>query len=369
MGTSTFYRLMAEHDGDAAAALAALPGIASAAGVPRYTTCSEERAAGELASGQRAGAVPVFIGQPEYPAALADLADAPPMLWAIGDPALASRPCIALVGARNASSIGRRMARTLAAGLGGADRVVVSGLARGIDAEAHAAALPTGTIAVVAGGVDVIYPRENADLTAQIAKHGLILSEMPVGMQPQARHFPRRNRIISGLSRAVVVVEAAAKSGSLITARDALDQGRDVMAVPGHPFDARASGCNLLIRDGAPLVRGVDDILAALGPTRPEPPLAADGHRPAPRPARAAAGASRNMRPPPRLNPASPASPVDEATIRDRILSLLGTVPLAEDQLLRDLALPGPSVAEELLALEMDGAVTRQPGGLLARSA
>jgi len=172
------------------------------------------------------------------------------------------------VGARNASSLGLRMARRLAEGLGAAGQVVVSGLARGIDAAAHEAALATGTVAVMAGGVDVIYPEENADLAAQIAAKGCLVAEHPPGLQPQTRHFPLRNRIISGLSRAVVVVEAAARSGSLITARDAADQGREVLAVPGHPFDARAAGCNMLLRDGATLVRHVGDVTEALGLTR-----------------------------------------------------------------------------------------------------
>ncbi|MEY8841434.1 DNA-processing protein DprA, partial [Cribrihabitans sp. XS_ASV171] len=180
-----------------------------------------------------------------------------------------SRPMIALVGARNCSSLGTRMARALAHDLGKAGHVVVSGLARGIDTAAHIAALDTGTVAVMAGGVDVIYPAENAALAGDIAAQGLRLSEQPLRMTPQARHFPRRNRIISGLAQAVVVVEAAAKSGSLITARDALDQGREVLAVPGHPFDARAAGCNMLIRDGARLVRNAEDVIEALAPAAP----------------------------------------------------------------------------------------------------
>ncbi|SFC38800.1 DNA-processing protein DprA [Tropicimonas isoalkanivorans] len=365
VGPSTFYRLMAEHAGDADAALAALPQIAAAAGVARYAPCPIDVVERELAAGRRAGATPLFIGHPAYPPALSELPDAPPMLWARGEVALTSRATVALVGARNASSIGRRMARVLAAGLGEAGLVIASGLARGIDAEVHTAALPTGTVAVVAGGVDVIYPRENTDLTHQIAERGLILSEMPPGMRPQARHFPRRNRIISGISRAVVVVEAAAKSGSLITARDALDQGRDVLAVPGHPFDARASGCNLLIRDGAPLVRSAGDVLEALG-TIEQPRAATGGQTPARQIRRPSA-----PQPPLFLSPPPAATPSKHGrteAVRARILSLLGPTPLAEDQLLRDLSLPGPAVAEHLLSLEMDGAVVRQPGGLLTRA-
>ena len=181
-----------------------------------------------------------------------------------------------MVGARNASSLGLRMARRLGQGLSEAGFTVVSGLARGIDAAAHEAALEAEgrTIAVMAGGIDVIYPPENEGLAREIDAKGCRISEHPPGLEPQARHFPLRNRIVAGLSRAVVVVEAAAKSGSLITAKAALDYGREVLAVPGHPFDARASGCNMLIRDGAVLVRGTSDVLEALGApgaSRPEP--------------------------------------------------------------------------------------------------
>jgi len=259
---------------------------------------------------------------------------------------------VALVGARNASSLGTRMARALARELGEAGYVVASGLARGVDAAAHLAAVESGTIAVLAGGVDVIYPAENAGLAADIARRGLLLSEQPMGMAPQARHFPHRNRIISGLARAVVVVEAAARSGSLITARDALDQGREVLAVPGHPFDARAAGCNMLIRDGALLVRGGKDVIAALPmeetdeqPELPKRPAAPDTP-PAPPPDK------RSLR--------------ETAKLHQQILSRLGPSPLAEDQLIRDLAAPAGRVGPALVDLELDGKITRQAGGLLA---
>ncbi|MDX2484920.1 MAG: DNA-processing protein DprA, partial [Pseudodonghicola sp.] len=265
VGLSTFYRLINAH-GSARSALEALPELARSAGVERYAPCPEARIVAELKAARAAGARLICIGEAGYPVALAQIDDPPPMLWSVGDPALLLRPSVALVGARNASSLGTRMARALARELGQAGNVVTSGLARGIDTAAHLAALETGTIAVLAGGVDVIYPAENAGLAADIARGGLLLSEQPMGMAPQARHFPSRNRIISGLARAVVVVEAAARSGSLITARDALDQGREVLAVPGHPFDARAAGCNMLIRDGAVLVRGGEDVIAALPP-------------------------------------------------------------------------------------------------------
>ena len=257
---------------------------------------------------------------------------------------------VALVGARNASSLGLRMARRLAEGIAEAGPVVVSGLARGIDAEAHRAALAQGTVAVMAGGVDVIYPEENAELTAQIAAQGCLVSEQPMGLHPQTRHFPLRNRIISGLSRAVVVVEAASRSGSLITARDALDQGREVMAVPGHPFDARAAGCNQLIRDGAILVRGASDVLEVLGlqhvARAPEQENLASV-LPGPVPA------TRSL--------------PDSAALHRQILARLGPSPTAEDQLIRDLAMPPATMAEALITLEMDGRIQRQSGGLLSR--
>jgi DNA processing protein len=224
--------------------------------------------------------------------------------------------------------------------------VVVSGLARGIDTAAHHASLATGTVAVMAGGVDVVYPTENAVLAQEIGERGLRLSEQPMHLEPQARHFPRRNRIISGLARAVVVVEAAAKSGSLITARTALDQGREVLAVPGHPFDARAGGCNMLIRDGAVLVRSAADVIEAL---RREPPA----------PAAAATVA---------VPPAAPErrSLAETSALHGRILDRLGPSPVAEDQLIRDLALPAGQVAPELVSLELEGRIRRQPGGLLS---
>ncbi|WP_095588767.1 DNA-processing protein DprA [Actibacterium ureilyticum] len=347
VGATTFYRLMAEH-GSADAALDALPEIARTAGVKDYAPFARDDALRELDRGRAAGATLIAHGMPAYPALLHDLSDAPPLLWISGRADLLQRPTVALVGARNASSLGIRMARKLAADLGAADQVTVSGLARGIDTAVHQATLDSGTIAVVAGGIDVIYPRENADLARDIAQNGLLVSEMPPGLQPQARHFPRRNRIISGLARAVVVVEAAARSGSLITARDALDQGREVLAVPGHPYDARASGCNMLIRDGAGLVRGAKDVIEALQDNAPAPPPQAD--IPPPPPERTA----------PRLT--------DIAQLHGQILNRLGPTPLAEDQLIRDLNLPAQAVAAELVTLELDGQIIRQPGGLLSRT-
>ena len=254
VGATTFLRLMSEHS-NAAAALDALPSIAAQAGIDTYTPCPRDVALREMDLGYRKGAYLLFLGDADYPATLAALADPPPVLWARGRQLVLVMPAVALVGSRNASSLGARMARKLAEGLGWHGLCVVSGLARGIDTAAHGGALKSGTIAVMAGGVDVTYPPENDTLAAAIADQGLLVSEQPMGLQPQARHFPRRNRLIAGLSLGVVVVEAAEGSGSLITARDALDQGREVLAVPGHPMDTRAAGCNALIRDGAQIGR------------------------------------------------------------------------------------------------------------------
>lgn len=362
VGPSTFRRLMAEH-GTADAALAVLPAVARAAGIDDYTPCPEGVAIAELRAARIAGARMVAMGDPLYPALLTDTPDAPPLLWAIGNTDLLARPMVALVGARNASSLGLRTARRLAEGLGAAGWVVASGLARGIDTAAHEAALPTGTIAVLAGGVDVVYPPENAVLAQEIGERGLRLSEQPMGLQPQARHFPARNRIVAGLCRGVVVVEAAAKSGSLITARDAADLGREVLAVPGHPIDARAGGCNMLIRDGATLVRDADDVIEALGRialphARPQPD---------PRPDTAA----------PRPTAAAPVIPVPQSTRRPLretaalhglILDRLGPSPLALDQLRRDVDATEAEVAPILLALELDGRIRRHAGGLVSRA-
>ena len=342
VGVSTFFRMMSEH-GSAAAALEALPEVAAAAGVRDYRPCCEAAALDEWHAAKRAGAIPVAFGTPEYPDLLAEIPDPPPFLWCIGDPVLLTRPMIALVGARNASSLGTRMARKLAGELGEAGHVVVSGLARGVDAAAHVAALETGTIAVMAGGVDVIYPSENAVLGQEIQEKGLRVSEIQMSQAPQARHFPRRNRIISGLARAVVVVEAAAKSGSLITARTALDQGRDVFSVPGHPFDPRASGCNMLIRDGSTLVRSARDILEALEtPAKPEPKAPSQPKR-------------------------KPALTVETAALHQQILDRLGPSPVPEDQLIRDLRIPTEIASPEIATLELEGRVKREPGGLLTK--
>lgn len=350
VGAVTYHRLMAEH-GSAKAALTALPTIAAAAGVDGYEICPLGVVIAEERQGHAAGARLVVHGEEDYPRALLDIPDAPPVLWVKGDLSLLNRPAVGMVGARNASSLGIRMARRLGQGLSEAGFTVVSGLARGIDTAAHEAALDSEgrTIAVMAGGIDVIYPAENDGLARAIDERGCRISEHPPGLEPQARHFPLRNRIVAGLSQAVIVVEAAAKSGSLITARAALDYGREVMAVPGHPFDARASGCNMLIRDGAVLVRSAQDVLEGLrapAALQPEPLFTAT----------------------PLPGPEAPQRPLkDVALLHSMILSRLGPSPLAEDQLMRDLKVTSAQLAPELLNLELEGRIARQPGGLLAR--
>lgn len=361
VGIATFWRLLAEH-GSAGDALRVLPEIARSAGVEDYAPCPEGVITAELKAARRCGARAVFHGDPDYPELLSGIEDAPPVLWASGRSDLLCRPMIAIVGSRTASSAGTRMARRLAADLSEAGFVVVSGLARGIDAVAHDAAIAGGTVAVMAGGVDVIYPQENADLAARIAQDGLGLSEQPMGLHPQARHFPARNRIVSGLARAVVVVEAAARSGSLITARTALDQGREVLAVPGHPFESRASGCNILIRDGATLVRSAEDVIEVTGPARP---AAAPARQP-------------NLFAEDGIAAAPPACPAPEAlpraaplrriaALHDRILARIGPGPVSEDELIRDLAAPPREVSPVLVDLELDGRIRRDAGGLLSR--
>ncbi|MFN3526715.1 MAG: DNA-processing protein DprA [Paracoccus sp. (in: a-proteobacteria)] len=369
VGPATFHRLMIEH-GSATEALRALPQIAAEAGITDYTCCPEGVAAAELAAGRRAGARLIRCDSPLYPASLRQIDGAPPVLWVRGDPAWLARDVVAVIGARNASSLGLRMARGMSAGLGEQGLVVAAGLARGIDTAAHNAALATGTVAVMAGGVDVIYPAENAILAAQIAEQGVLISEQPPGTEPAARHFPTRNRIVSGLSQAVVVIEAAHRSGTLITAKNALDQGRDVMAVPGHPMDARAAGCNALIRDGATLVRSAADVAEALQERGMQPPkdiTPQTAPHPDPQPA--------TPSPPPVQRLATTGGPVGSrprgdtggpVQIEARILSQLSPSPTEENDLIRGLGLPTAIVSAAILSLELQGRLTRMAGGRVA---
>jgi len=268
VGPVTFRQLLARF-GSAGEAIGALPELARRGGRRRPLSVPDMQSiAQEFEAVDRCGGRLVVLGDPDYPRQLAAAEDAPVSLCLIGDASLLQRDCLAVVGARNASTNGRTLARNLAKDVVAGGFAIVSGMARGIDAAAHEGALELGTIAILAGGADVVYPRENAQLYEAIRKRGLIVSEMPCGTQPQARHFPRRNRIISGMCLGVLVVEAALRSGSLITARLAGEQGRDVFAVPGSPLDPRCRGTNDLIRNGAILTECADDILAELRPAR-----------------------------------------------------------------------------------------------------
>ena len=344
VGPVTFHALLRRF-GSAQAALAALPRLVRK-GVAAPSRAESEA---EMAALARLGARLLCWGEPAYPAALAATPDAPPVLTLWGRVELLFRPMVAVVGARNASGNGRRLARELAQELGAAGLVVVSGLARGIDAAAHLGALDTGSVAAVAGGVDVVYPEENRDLHRALAERGAILSELPLGSEPQARHFPRRNRIISGMALGVVVVEAAARSGSLITARFALEQGREVFAVPGSPVDPRCRGTNDLLRNGATLTETAADVLAQLGP-------------------QTAAGAP--FVPPPAAGRAAPPSVMPEPVADEAGLALiverLGPTPMPVDELVRQCHLSAAAVATLLLELELAGRIERHPGNLVS---
>ena len=317
------------------------------------TAVSRAEAEAELVQLDRAGARLICWGEPLYPNALIAIEDAPPILAVLGRTELLPRPMVAVVGARNASANGRRLSRDLAASLGEGGVVIVSGLARGIDAAAHLGALETGSVAVVAGGIDVVYPEENRGLYEALARQGAILAELPLGTEPQARHFPRRNRIISGMALGVVVVEAAARSGSLITARFALEQGRDVFAVPGSPLDPRCRGCNDLLRRGAILTENADDVLSQLAAQlRDAPPAPA----PAPTPTLTTTDYAR----------IEPARPIADDDGLEMILERLSPTPVAVDELVRQCHLSAAAVATLLLELELAGRVERHPGNLVS---
>jgi DNA processing protein len=339
VGPVTYFQLLARF-GSAGAALAAIPDLAARGGgrVPKLAgRAAIER---EMEQVERLGARYLFLGQGAYPALLAEVESAPPALIVMGRTELLHRPAIALVGARNASAAACRFARGLAQKLGETGAAIVSGLARGIDAAAHDGALETGTIAVVAGGIDIFYPPENEARQRAIAERGLLVAEQPPGTEPRARHFPYRNRIIAGLAQGTVVVEAAPRSGSLITARCAADYGREVMAVPGSPLDPRAQGCNLLIREGATLVQSAEDVLEAIRPIHAVP-----------------------VREPGSDYAGAPSS-ADVAEDERRILTgLLNRTPVSVDELIRQSGLPPSSVQTILLELELVGRLERHAGG------
>lgn len=342
VGPVTFFGLLARF-GTATLALSALPQHLTRTGRSVQAIPAAAAVEDELARIEAAGARLLCACEPEFPQPLAALAPPPPVITVRGRLRLFQQPMVAIVGARNASAAGIRMSTQLARGLGEAGLVVVSGLARGIDAAAHRATLETGTIACLAGGITTFYPPEHEQLFEQIAGQGILVAESPIGAQIHPRDFPRRNRIISGLALAVVVVEAEARSGSLITARFAADQGRDVMAVPGSPLDPRAAGTNALIRDGARLVTSAADVLETLGALR-RLRESGDAERPG--------------------LPAPPIEP-DEAVLRD-LAGLLSPVPTTLEELAAASGLPWRTVAAAVVELELRGIAELQPGARIA---
>jgi DNA processing protein len=343
VGPVTFARLMERFD-TAGKAIQALPELAKRGGRKApLRIASRAETEREAAAVTKYGARLIASCEPDYPQALAAIDDAPPLISVKGHPHLLRKRAVAVVGARNASINGKRSAEMLARDLGAAGFVVVSGLARGIDASAHAGSLASGTAAVVAGGIDVVYPEENRALQERIAEQGAVVAECAIGTQPLARHFPRRNRIISGLALGVVVIEATLKSGSLITARVAGDQGRDVFAVPGSPLDPRSQGPNRLIRDGAAMVESVDDIVQALADTEA---------RPLREPQSDLFSADRGIQ-------------VDEATVREigeRLLESLSYTPVPVDELIRGCQLSASVVRIVLTELALAGRVQELSG-------
>jgi DNA processing protein len=345
VGVVTFQKLLSRY-GTASDAIDALPDLAKRGGAskplkppPLVTIEKEIKALNKL------GGRIIIANDPDYPEMLAACDDAPPVISIIGNTKLMHQSCIAMVGARNASLNGRKFATKIARELGERDHIVVSGLARGIDTAAHNGALETGTIAVVAGGIDVVYPEENQKLYEQIAEQGLIIAESPLGSKPFRESFPRRNRIVSGLSKGTIVVEATMRSGSLITARLAGEQGRDVFAVPGHPMDPRASGPNKLIRDGATLIRDTDDVLENLINTLPNPPQNTLFD--------------------------NPQSPIEKSfanenevphNAHESVLSNLSFAPIGIDELIRSCQLDISVMHTILLELELAGRINRLHG-------
>ncbi|KQM19300.1 DNA-processing protein DprA [Novosphingobium sp. Leaf2] len=344
VGPVTYLHLLARF-GDAASAVAALPELAGRSG-RRYTPASERRVHDEIAAARKAGARYLFHDSPDYPALLAQAEGAPPILTYRGDLAVAARPCVAMVGARNASAAAIRLAREIAQDLAGEGWCVVSGLARGIDGAAHTGALATGkTIGVIASGIDVAYPPEHAAMQEHVATDGLLLAEQPPATEPLARHFPTRNRIIAGLAAGTVVVEAAPRSGSLITARLAGEMGRDVMAIPGSPVDPRSHGCNQLIRDGAVLVQNAREIieqLSAFGGTPRSLVRDSVGYTPF-----AAAVPER----------------VDASVEPADVAGLLSVAPVSIDELVRQSGEGSAAVQLALIELELSGRLVRHAGG------
>jgi DNA processing protein len=340
VGPATFRALVNEFGG-AEAAIDALPDLSRRGGRAFIRLCSEAEAEAELDAAEALGASLVAIGEPGYPPALAQVDAPPPLIYVKGQFDLAALPILAMVGARNGSAVGQKFTRALATELALEGFVIASGLARGIDTAAHVAALEHGTIAVLAGGIDIVYPPENEDLQRAIGERGLLISERSPGFSPRGKDFPRRNRLISGISLGVVVVEAAERSGSLITARLAGEQGREVFAVPGSPLDPRAAGTNNLLKQGACLVTSARDIVDVLAPILGRPPAppvelaAADEHRP-PEPL-----------------------PDIRQSERELIVAALGPSPVDIDEVIRATGLPTRKVHIVLLELDLAGRLQR----------
>ena len=348
VGPVTFVHLI-ERFGTASAALEQLPRLARRGGGAEMRIPSDADARRELDALAKLGGRLIASVEPDFPPGLAALDAPPPVIAALGHATLLRRDMVAIVGARNASALGRKLAERIATDLGAAGLVVASGMARGIDTAAHEGALATGTCAVLAGGIDIVYPPENAALYEQMKAQGVIVAEMPPGQAPQARHFPRRNRIISGLSRGVVIVEAAEGSGSLITANYALEQGREIFAVPGSPLDPRAKGTNRLIREGATLTESADDVLNALRPI-----LALSFREPA------------RESSPPAVDDPSIEQEADR--VRERIKELLSPSPVDVDELIRQCGATPAAVLTVLLEMELAGKLLRHPGNRVSSS-
>ena len=343
VGPRTF-RSLINHCGGAGAALALLPELARRGGASRpVRICSVAAAERELAQAAAMGVTLAALGEPKYPQRLRMIDDAPPLLAVRGKLSTLKLPLIAIVGSRNASAAGVKFTERLARDLGDAGFGVVSGLARGIDAAAHRATVTTGTVAVLAGGHDCPYPPENVPLLDALLAEGVAVSEMPFGWEPRARDFPRRNRLISGLSLGIVVVEAAQRSGSLITARMALEQGREVFAVPGSPIDPRTEGTNKLLKQGATLVTEAADVISVLQPILGRP-------------------AGLPFEEPERLGPA----PEPDNDERNRIIALLGPTPVAIDDLIRISGSSPAIVRTVLLELEIAGRLIRAGAGMVS---
>jgi len=337
IGPVTYRQLLARF-GSAERAIEALPDLAARGGGKAPRIAEAAMVEREIARVETLGARYLFIDDADYPPLLAELDNAPAVMTIRGDSALFARTSVAMVGARNASAAACRFARGLAVELGREGVVVVSGLARGLDTAAHQGSLATGTIGVIASGIDIAFPPENRGLQEQVAEQGLLIAEQPPGSEPLARNFPHRNRVIAGLSTGTVVVEAAPRSGSLITARLAAEAGRDVMAVPGSPLEPRAQGCNLLIREGATLVQSAADILVTIRPID-----------------------SRMVRVPASPFDGRPGGEPDDAE-RRALIGLLGPVPVAIDELIRQSGLPPATVALILLELELADRIERHAG-------